>query len=202
MSKKINILDSKEGYNLAAKQYDKKNAYLNSFEQDELWRMIGDVDTLDVLDVGAGTGRISVRLSHEGAHVTALDVSSEMLEVLMKKDRKIQTIIGDAEKLPCKDETFDMVISTFVIVHLADPKRFFDEVYRVLRPGGIFIVTNINQKRPPEVETNQGNIIIESYYHRPEMVREILEDLAFEIIEEKMIYENDVWINQIIKVRK
>lgn len=202
MSKKIEVLDSKKGYNLAAPKYDKNNAYLNSFEKEELWRMIGDVDNLDILDVGAGTGRVTVRLAHEGAHVTALDVSEEMLEVLIKKSHKIKTIVGDAEKLPCEDDSFDMIISTFVIVHLADPKRFFDEVYRVLRPDGVLIVTNINQKRPPEVETNNDPIIIDSYYHRPEAIIEKLEDLAFEIAEEKIVYEGDVWVNQIIKAVK
>ena len=110
--------------------------------------------------------------------------------------------MGDAESLPFENYTFDLVVATFMIVHLKDPKRFFDEVYRVLKDGGKFLVTNINQKEPPEIKTEKGVIKIESYYHRPEKIREILEELAFGIEREIMVKEKDVWVNQIILAKK
>ncbi|MEK7644430.1 MAG: hypothetical protein AAB390_03960 [Patescibacteria group bacterium] len=47
-----------------------------------------------------------------------------------------------------------------------------------------------------------GDIKIESFYHRPDSVRETLESLAFAIEKEKIIKENGVWINQIILAKK
>jgi len=203
MQKKI--LNSQKGYNLAARDYDKRESYLNSFERDVVWNLVGEVDGKKVLDVGAGTGRLAIDLVKRGAIVTALDTSDEMLKVLDKKTKTkikirnfLQIVVGEAESLSFPDESFDLVIATFLIVHLKDPRRFFDEVYRVLKPGGKFLVTNINQRRPPEIKTKEGIIEIESYYHQPEKIKEILEDLAFGIEKEVFVREGGTWINQIV----
>ena len=201
MSKR-KIMNSTAGYDLAAAGYDKKEKYLNSFEKNKLIPLLGEVKGKTILDVGAGTGRTSVVLAKMGAEVTALDVSEQMLKELTKKNAKIKTVVGDAESLPFPDKSFDVVVSAFLIVHLKDPTRFFDEAYRVLKDGGLLVVTNINQKEPPEVKTPAGIIKIESYYHRPEKIREILESLAFEIKDEIIVKENDVWVNQIIAAQK
>ncbi len=205
MTKKLRILDSEEGYNLAARNYDKKEKYLNSFEKGQLLPLLGDVSGKKILDVGAGTGRVSVLLAKLGAEVVALDVSAQMLERLKIKrfkDCKIETVVGDGENLPFENNSFDVVVAAFFIVHLKNPTRFFDEAYRVLKDGGTLVVTNINQKEPPEVETKEGSIIIESYYHRPEEVREIVESLAFGIEKEIFVKEGDNWVNQILVCKK
>jgi len=203
MSKrKIKILDSKSGYNLAAETYDQKEKYLNSFEQGKIFELLGEIKNKEVLDIGAGTGRLTNILVQKGAKITALDISEEMLKVLHRKNSLVKTIIGDAENLPFKDKNFDLVVSTFLIVHLKDLSKFFNGVYRVLKNDGLFLLTNINQKEPPKVDTRAGSIKIESYYHRPEEVREVLTETAFNIEKEIFIKEKDNWINQILLVKK
>ena len=199
MSKKTKVLSSEAGYNLAADVYDENENYLNSFEQGELIPLLGALAGKKVLDVGAGTGRLSLPLENRGASVTALDVSPKMLEAISNKN--IKTVVGDAESLPFESGSFDIVTAAFLIVHLKDPTRFFDEAYRVLKDGGILAVTNINQKDPPQVKTKEGKIIIESFYHRPEKIKQILESLAFSV-EEVFIKEKNLWVNQIILAKK
>ena len=201
MSKKIKILPSDVGYDLAAGSYDEREKYLNSFEKDKLLPLLGKVDGLKILDAGAGTGRLAMKMAKMGASVVALDVSEKMLEVLRKKN-KIETIVGDVKSLPFEEGTFDWVVAAFLIVHIKDPGRFFDEAYRVLKDGGRLLVTNINQKEPPEVKTTEGPIKIESYYHRPERIKEKLEELAFVVEREVLVKEGRNWVNQIIGARK
>lgn len=195
-------MSSAAGYDLAARAYDTKEAYLNSFENKRLLPLLEPVENKTILDVGAGTGRLAGELAKNGARVTALDISPNMLAQLKKKSPKVETIVADAESLPFPDNSFDYVLAAFLIVHLKDPKQFFDEAYRVLKDGGRLVVSNINQKEPPEIKTEKGMIKIESYYHRPERIREILSDLAFDIEREEIIKEKDVWVNQIIVAKK
>ncbi|MDO8499808.1 MAG: class I SAM-dependent methyltransferase [bacterium] len=202
MKAKVKILSSSAGYDLAATAYDTKAKYLNSFEQGKLLPLLGDVVGKKVLDAGAGTGRLAVELARLGAEVTALDASSEMLKILHGKNNHIQTVVRDMEQMPFSAGSFVWVVAAFAIVHLKNPTRFFDECYRVLKPDGSLIVTNINQKEAPLVDTKLGQIKIESFYHRPEQVREELESLAFGIEQEIFIKEAGVWVNQIIIARK
>jgi ubiquinone/menaquinone biosynthesis C-methylase UbiE len=202
MTKKVKVLSSEAGYNLAADVYDENENYLNSFEQGELIPLLGALADKKVLDVGAGTGRLSLPMANRGASVTALDVSPKMLEIIKRKNSKIQTVVGGAESLPFENNSFDVVTAVFLIVHLKDPTRFFDEAYRVLKDRGILVVTNINQKNPPQIKTKAGQIIIESYYHRPEKIKEILESLAFSIEENIFVKEKEVWVDQLILAKK
>jgi len=198
----IKVFASSDGYDLAADNYDKKEKYLNGFEKGRFLPMIENWRDKKVLDVGAGTGRVAIALQKLGAKVTALDISPKILKVLQKKEPRIKIVCADAESLPFGDDSFDVVTAAFLIVHLKNPQRFFAEAYRVLKDGGYLLFTNINQKEPPEIKTDRGLIKIESYYHRPEKIREILNDLAFQVIEEEIIKEKDIWINQIILAKK
>lgn len=202
MARKIKILSSLAGYNLAANYYDEKEKYLNSFEKNKMLPLLGDVIKKKILDVGAGTGRLSLQLFKAGAEVIALDMSNSMLKKLRAKNKQIQIVIGDAENLPFENESFDIVIAAFLVVHLQNPRRFFDEVYRVLKDDGIFLFTNINQKEAPLVKTANGDIKIESFYHRPEKIVELLNDLAFKVERELFIKEGASWVNQIIVAKK
>ena len=82
---KTKILNSQAGYDLAAANYDNKEAYLDSFEKNKLLPLLGDLKGKKVLDVGAGTGRLTLRLAKLGADVMALDISVVMLEEIKKK---------------------------------------------------------------------------------------------------------------------
>ena len=200
---KSNVYDPKEGYDLYANQYDKKLDFLHSFESDILLRMFRNFRGKNVLDVGCGTGRLIRLLKDRGAIVTGADVSEQMIKITAKKFPDIKVVSSDIENLPFEDKSFDVVVAAFVIVHLGSLQQAFDEVYRVIKDGGIFILTNINQKKAPKLKTDrEGEIIIKSYYHRPEDVIAALENSLFVTKTEEFVNEDGVWINQIVSAEK
>lgn len=201
-NKKSHYYDPQEGYDLYAQSYDDKLDYLNSFEQGLLIKMCGDLNGKKVLDLACGTGRIVPKLLDKKAQVTGIDLSEKMLEIARKKSSKAVFIQGDMEKLPFVEESFDIVIAAFAIVHLKNLKKCFDEVYRVLKDDGIFVLTNINQKKAPKLKIGREEIVIASEYHLPKHVLKTLEENLFKVEEEKFIYEKGIWINQLIRARK
>ena len=88
----------KAGYARYAPQYDERERFWDSFEKQALQPYIKQAHSKKVLDAGAGTGRISVRLHAAGADVTALDISPEMLAILHKKERNIEIVEGDVQQ--------------------------------------------------------------------------------------------------------
>lgn len=88
-----------------------------------------------VLDVGAGTGKLTSALVQRGLTVSAVDPSEKMLEILAARLPSVPARIGTAESIPAPDSSFDLV--TFAQAwHWVDPELASPEVARVLKPGG------------------------------------------------------------------
>lgn len=100
-----------------------------------------------VVDVGAGTGNVAVKLAMSGRfdRIIAADISEGMLARARASAQavgcSIETVQTDMVRLPFDDETIDLVVGCAVLHHLPDPLAFMAEVRRILKPGGscIFI---------------------------------------------------------------
>lgn len=196
-------LDPKEGYARYAHEYDEKEKHWDSFEQSHLQPFIESAKGKKVLDAGAGTGRVSLKLAAAGAEVTALDISPSMLEILKRKNGNIETVEGDMENMPFEDETFDLVFSSLAMVHLKKIERFMDECYRVLKDNGKFILVNVHYRKPLILRDGQSKFTIKCYNHFPRHVREQAEELAYSVEEEIIVTEgDDVWVSQILILKK
>ena len=140
------VLPTREGYDRWAATYDTMGNWLLELEEPEIDRALGDVDGLDVLDVGAGTGRHAIRIAAAGARVTAIDFSDEMLAKAREKPGadRVRWLVHDvARPLPFAATSFDRVLSALVLEHIPvdELASFFGELGRVARDNGVIVVT-------------------------------------------------------------
>lgn len=89
----------------------------------------------DVLDLGAGTGKLSAALMALGDRVTAVDPSADMLRVAAERMPQLTTIVGSGEQIPLPGASVDLV-TVAQAWHWMDEELATREVVRVLRPGG------------------------------------------------------------------
>jgi 2-polyprenyl-3-methyl-5-hydroxy-6-metoxy-1,4-benzoquinol methylase len=109
-------------------------------------RVFAELKPNRILDVGCSDGTISIALKKvSGAElVCGVDISKKAVELARSKGVKAQVVNVDEEKLPFESEYFDAVHAGEIIEHLLDPDHLFDEIHRVLKKRGAFVLTTPN----------------------------------------------------------
>lgn len=122
--------------------------YVNTIEINSIVGCLpDDLREKDIIDLGSGTGRITLKvLGLSPKSVTAVDASETMLNYLKEKTKKVNLVHGYAEKLPLKSSSADFVLSLRLIEHLEKGtlNAVLKEVCRVLKPGAIMAFNTVN----------------------------------------------------------
>lgn len=109
----------------------------------EIERFLPEGRSLDILDVGTGTGFFAVLLAQQGHRVEGIDLTPAMLEEarILAKQRNLDITFRemDAQNLLYPDAVFDVVISRNLTWTLPDPENAYAEWFRVLKPGGVLL---------------------------------------------------------------
>lgn len=96
-----------------------------------------------ILEVGVGTG-LNIFYYPSGVSVTALDLSEEYLQrARLRAERMkkpVELVQGDVKAMPFKEASFDTVVSSFLFCQVDEPRAGLQEIYRVLKPGGRFLM--------------------------------------------------------------
>lgn len=134
--------------------YDALNTLL-SMGNDRRWRRkaverldAGDADR--IVDLGCGTGELllDVHEAAPGAELLGVDVASRMLDLARAKsvdeEVPIDLVLGDAVRLPLADASIDGAITAFTLRNVPAVEPLFEEVHRVLRPGGRLVALDLH----------------------------------------------------------
>ena len=106
-------------------------------------RVIADRKNLDIIDIGAGTGRYSVALSEMGHNLTAVERVNKNVSQIKLKSKNIVAKQGNALNLKFKDESFDIALLFGPTYHLfshEDKLKSINEAKRVLRKNGVLLI--------------------------------------------------------------
>ena len=141
--------------------YDGLNRVI-SMGIDVKWRnkvvaLVADKNPETILDIATGTGDLVILMSKTSAKkIIGLDISPGMLEVGKEKIEKahltdrIEMVLGDSENMEFPDNYFDAITVSFGIRNFETLEKGLAEIYRVLKPGGIFVIleTSVPTKFP------------------------------------------------------
>lgn len=115
-----------------------------------LEQLAGRLEALQALDLGAGMGGFAVAAALRGAHVVACEYNPAYCRITRLRAERhrlsLPVINAAGEALPLPDALFDAVVCWDVIEHVQSPDRVLHEIARVLRPGGVALVTVINRR--------------------------------------------------------
>jgi SAM-dependent methyltransferase len=124
------------GWDIRAQPYDEFWAPITVRAADAVLDAAGAGPGSRLLDVGSGTGRVSARAAERGALVTGLDVAPGMVALASRLHPAIPFRVGSAEAQPFPDRSFDVVLATFVLLHVGRQEAALAEMSRVLVDGG------------------------------------------------------------------
>jgi SAM-dependent methyltransferase len=128
---------------VAAEKWKTKSAAMGQSVTDALVEYAQPAPGMQVLDLASGSGEPAISLASRvgrHGHVTALDLSADLLEIAAKRARarelnNFTTQQADAHSLPFPDDSFDLATSRFGVMFFRDPGLAFRELRRVLRPA-------------------------------------------------------------------
>ena len=133
-----------------------EKVYVNSSKQtkrnikiaEQLFHQVNLNEVKRVLEVGCGIGVLSSYLAYKYSwRVTGIDLDSEQIEIARKdqgENEYLKFVEADATNLPSYiDDEFDLVLSFDVLHHIPDWGRAVGEIYRVLKPGGFYVLSDL-----------------------------------------------------------
>ncbi|MDF1556217.1 MAG: class I SAM-dependent methyltransferase [Deferrisomatales bacterium] len=103
----------------------------------------------EVLDIGCGTGLLSLEIQSQALRVTALDLAPRMVEALKEKCAQqsvtnVEPVVADVEREPLPGGKYHLIVSSMTLHHLRDTYALLQRCFDALRPGGALAVADLD----------------------------------------------------------
>ncbi len=179
-SKHSEIVGPKEWYDQVADQYKNSHSHLDSFYHVDFLRYLPRKAQFDLIDLGAGDGRMFKELNpipHN--QYVVVDISKAMLS---RHPRGPKHVIADLEKkFPLEDECFDVAVCFFTLEHLENIDQFMEECYRILRNDWTLFIGHFFQRKLFEWTANNKYFKIKQYKRTTEDIQQSAEQAFFHV---------------------
>ncbi|MCX2738793.1 class I SAM-dependent methyltransferase [Pontibacter anaerobius] len=166
-------MNTKQAYNSWALQYDTNKNRTRDLEAVALRSTLANIDFEAGLEIGCGTGKNTEWLVRKALHVTAVDLSEEMLERARKKvsSNKAEFILADTTQAwRFVKQPYDLVCFSLVLEHIADLDHIFKEAAKALKSGGHVYIGELHPFKQYAgtkacFDTEEGRQEVECYTH-------------------------------------
>lgn len=133
--------DARSGYERWSARYDEPGNPLIAIEQPVVWQMLEPIAPGYALDLACGTGRHARRMVELGHRVVGVDLTPQMLQRAADNVPQASFREGDLRAIPLPSGELDLVVCGLALAHVPDLHGAMAELARVLRPGGVAIVS-------------------------------------------------------------
>ena len=194
-------------YNLISSKYDKATVSFNWIVPNEIENILVKYnlikDTLEVLDVGIGTGQTIDFLNNKNCNIYGIDISQKMLEIVKEKYPKVETYkhdISEGLNNLFKENKFDLVIAGGILEFVKNIEEVFKDVFKLLKKDGYFVFTYEILISKDKIQNKREQYISEGYSEKNNLEEEfklyrrsieemetLLIDCGLKIIEHKKI---------------
>ena len=194
-------------YNLISSKYDKATVSFDWIVPNEIENILVKYnlikDTLEVLDVGIGTGQTIDFLNNKNCNIYGIDISQKMLEIVKEKYPKVETYkhdISEGLNNLFKENKFDLVIAGGILEFVKNIEEVFKDVFKLLKKDGYFVFTYEILISKDKIQNKREQYISEGYSEKNNLEEEfklyrrsieemetLLIDCGLKIIEHKKI---------------
>ncbi|MFD2513697.1 class I SAM-dependent DNA methyltransferase [Pontibacter locisalis] len=166
-------MSTQQAYNSWASQYDTNKNRTRDLEGQALRTVLADVPFLNCLEIGCGTGKNTAWLEQKAVHVTAVDLSEEMLERAKEKVNveKVTFVQADiTQEWYFVTQPYDLVSFSLVLEHIEQLGPVFSNVAKALKAGGYVYIGELHPFKQylgtkARFDTEEGRQEVECYTH-------------------------------------
>jgi len=166
-------MNIQQAYNNWASQYDSNNNKTRDLEAIALRKTLAHISFGNVLEVGCGTGKNTIWFIEKAMHITAIDLSEEMLTKAKEKinSSRVQFVQTDIKnEWTFTNQLYDLISFSLVLEHIQNLDHVFNEVYKKLKPGGYVYIGELHPFKQymgtkARFDTKDGQQVVECFNH-------------------------------------
>lgn len=189
----------KEAYDSWALQYDTSENRTRDLEAIALRNILSNISFNSVLEIGCGTGKNTEWLFQRAVHITAADLSEEMLAIAKQKiqSEKVEFIQADINSAwDFTSRTFDLVSFSLVLEHIENFDHIFKEAYRKLNEQGFVYIGELHPFKQytgskARFQTEAGLQIVQCYNHHISDFIQSAKKYGLRLVELDEYFDND-----------